>query len=86
MQGESKQFSQEDIALKRAVGHPKRLELLGCLARSKTGMEEAELSEALGLTPSLVTYHLGILRSADLVAHVEDAKPGTPLRYVALAG
>ncbi|HXR31517.1 MAG TPA: helix-turn-helix domain-containing protein [Solirubrobacterales bacterium] len=77
----------EDTALKRAVCHPKRLELLGYLVGNKTGMEEVELVEALGLAPPLVKYHLRVLQSADLVAHVEDSEPGATGGYVvAVAG
>ena len=87
MQDQGKQSSHGEIALKRAVRHPRRLELLGYLAGSKSGMEGVELAEALGLTLPLVKYHLGVLRSADLVAYVEDAEPETTDRYVvALAG
>lgn len=76
-----------DTALKQAVRHPKRLELLGYLAGNKTGMEEVELAEVLGLTPPLVKYHLRVLQSADLVAHLEDSEPGRTNRYVvAIAG
>ncbi len=54
--------------------------LLGFLAGNKTGTEEIELAEALGLTPPLVRYHLEVLQSADLVAHVEGSEPTD--RYV----
>jgi DNA-binding transcriptional ArsR family regulator len=87
MRGQGKQSTHDETALNRAVRHPKRLEMLGYLAGSKTGMEEVELADALGLTPPLVKYHLGVLESADLVAHVEDSAPGTTDRYVvAIAG
>lgn len=82
MQAEGKQSSHEETALKRAVRHPKRLELLGYLAGEKTGMEEVELAEALGLTPPLVKYHLEVLRSADLVAHVEGSVGEAADRYI----
>ncbi len=81
MQSASKQ-PPNDTALKRAVRHPKRLELLGYLAGKQGGMEEDELAEALGLTPPLVKYHLGVLQSADLVAHAEDVAQETPDCYV----
>ena len=69
----------DDTALKRAVRHPKRLEMLGYLAGQEGGTEEDELADVLGLTPPLVKYHLGVLQSADLVAHVEDGE--TAERY-----
>ncbi|HEX7244218.1 MAG TPA: helix-turn-helix domain-containing protein [Solirubrobacterales bacterium] len=75
--------SPNDTSLKRAVGHPKRLEMLGYLAAGrKKGMEEDELADALGLTPPLVKYHLGVLQSADLVAHVEESARGAVDRYI----
>jgi DNA-binding transcriptional ArsR family regulator len=78
MQNGRKQ-SPEETALKRAVHHPKRLEILGVLAGSKTGIDEAELVETLGESPSKVRYHLSVLQSADLV---EDPARETPGRYV----
>jgi DNA-binding transcriptional ArsR family regulator len=71
-----------DTALKRAIRHPKRLELLGYLAGKKSGTEEDELAEVLGLTPPLVKYHLGVLQSADLVAYVEESARGAADRYI----
>ncbi len=84
MRNDSKQ-SPDHTALKRAIRHPKRRKLLDYLARKKIGTEEAELAEALGLTLPLVRYHLEVLQSADLVAHVEDSEP-TDRYVVALAG
>jgi DNA-binding transcriptional ArsR family regulator len=77
----------DDTTLKRAIRHPKRLELLGYLAGNKTGMERVELAEVLGSTLPLVNYHLRVLQGADLVTHVEDSESGTTHRYVvAIAG
>ncbi len=81
MRNASKQPS-NDTALKRAVDHPKRLELLGYLAGKKSGTEEDELAEVLGLTLPLVRYHLGILQSADLVAHVGDSAREVADHYI----
>ena len=78
MQNGSKQPAGE-TALKRAVRHPKRLEILGVLAGSKTGIDEAELVEALGESPSKMRYHLSVLQSANLV---EDPAQETCGRYV----
>ena len=86
MQGQSKESSSQDTALKRAVSHPKRLEMLGYLAGKKTGIDRVGLAEALGLNLSLVKYHLGVLCSADMVAYVEGPEPGTIDRYVVVAG
>jgi len=83
MQGEGKQASHHETAFKRAVCHPKRLEMLGYLAAGKeSGTEEDELADVLGLALPLVKYHLGVLRSAHLVTHAEDAESGTTARYV----
>lgn len=83
MRNASKQ-PRDHTALKRAIRHPKRLEILGYLAGKKAGTDEVELAEALGLTPPLVKYHLGVLRSADLVAYNEPGTTGGDV--VAIAG
>jgi len=85
MQGEGKQ-PQTDPVLERALSHPKRLEMLGYLMQKKgTGTDEAELVEALDLSALRVKYHLAILQSADLIAHVDDLEQGTASRYIAAA-
>lgn len=83
MRGEGKQTSPDETALKRAVRHPKRLEMLGYLAGRKIGTGDAELANALGLSLPLTKYHLKVLQGADLVAHVENS--GTADRYVVAA-
>jgi len=60
----------EDTVLKRAVRHPRRLQILGFLAGSETGCDESDLAKALNEPPAKLRYHLGVLQSADLVAHV----------------
>jgi DNA-binding transcriptional ArsR family regulator len=69
----------EDTVLKRAIRHPKRLEILGFLAGSETGCDESALAKALGEPPARLRYHLKVLQSADLVAHVGDGE--TTERY-----
>jgi len=86
MQDQSQESSFQDTALKQAVSHPKRLEMLGYLAGKKTGIDQVELADALGLNLPLVKYHLGVLCCADMIAHVEDSEPGAIDRYVAVAG
>lgn len=86
MQGQSKESSFQDSVLKQAVSHPKRLEVLGYLAGKKTGIDQIKLAEALDLNISLVKYHLGVLCSVDLVAHVEGSEPGTIGHYVVVTG
>jgi DNA-binding transcriptional ArsR family regulator len=83
MQDQGKQPSHHETALKRAVCHPKRLAMLGYLAGKESGTEEDELADVLGLTPPLVKYHLGVLRSANLVANVEESVRGAADRYIA---
>jgi len=74
-----------DTALRRAIHHPKRLEMLGYIAKEKTGTGEAELADASDLTAGQVGYHLEVLRAAGLVVRVEEPEPGTAGRYVAAA-
>ena len=86
MQGTSKQPNSSEPTIKRALGHPKRVEMLGCLMQKGAGMDEGELAEALGLTFPLVKYHLMVLHSADLVAQVDDGETGNSGRsYIAAA-
>jgi len=72
----------DDTALKRAVSHPKRLEMLGYLAGREIGSDDAELANALGLNLPLTKYHLKVLQAAELIANVDDPAPGTAGRYV----
>lgn len=84
MQDEGKQH-QTDPVLERALSHPKRLEMLGYLAQKKgEGTDEAELVEALDLSTPRVKYHLLVLSSAGLIAHLEDQELGAA-GYIATA-
>ncbi len=84
MQDEGK--PQTDPVLERALSHPKRLEMLGYLMQKKgTVTDEAELVEALDLSTPRVKYHLLVLQSADLIAHVDVLEQGTTSRYIAAA-
>ena len=85
MQKHRGKSSLQNTALKQAVGHPGRQEILGYLAGNKTGIDEVELAEALGLNPPLVKYHLRVLQSADLVAPVKNSEPGAIDRYAVVA-
>lgn len=84
VQDQNRQPNPTEAMLKRALSHPKRLEILGCLTKKEAGTSEEELIEALGLTPSRVRYHLAVLQSADLIAHVDRAS-GALDQYVATA-
>lgn len=82
MRVHSKHSSHDEAPLRRAVRHPKRLEMLGYLAGAKVETDEIELAETLGLSLPLAKYHLGVLRCADLVVPTEGSGPGTTDRYV----
>jgi DNA-binding transcriptional ArsR family regulator len=84
MRDESKQPPTSPV-IKRALSHPKRLEMLGYLRQKGTGTDEAELVTALGLDAPRVKYHLSVLQSAGLIAHIDDRKQETTGRYVAAA-
>lgn len=74
MQDQGKQPKPEP-AIKRALGHPKRLEIFGYLTQ-KDGADETELVEMLGLTTPTVRYHLSVLQDADLIVQVEGTEQG----------
>jgi DNA-binding transcriptional ArsR family regulator len=82
MRNHSKQPTSDEPALRQAVRHPKRLEILGYLAEKRVGVDETVLANALDLSLLLVKYHLRILQSADLVVSV-DRDPGASERYIA---
>ena len=81
MQNELKKITGEEAALKRALVHPRRLEILSFLTQ-KRGGTEADLADGLGLTFPVVAYHLKVLESADLVADTESPEQGATDRYV----
>lgn len=82
MRDEGKQPCPKDPVLKRALSHPKRLAMLGYLVeKRRTGTDEEELVEALGLPISRVKYHLWVLQSADVITRVDDPAQG----YIATA-
>lgn len=63
----------------QAAGHPVRWRLLGELARSDRQVHE--LTALLGQQQSLVSYHLGLLRKADLVRTRRSAADGRDVYY-----
>jgi len=81
MRSETKKITAEEAALKRALAHPRRLEILSFLTQ-KRGGTEADLADGLGLTFPVVAYHLKVLAGADLVADTESPEPGATDRYV----
>ncbi|GAA3453973.1 ArsR family transcriptional regulator [Dactylosporangium matsuzakiense] len=62
-----------------AAGHPVRWRLLGELARSDRQVHE--LTAAVGERQSLVSYHLGVLRTAELVRTRRSAADGRDVYY-----
>ncbi|HEY7950820.1 MAG TPA: helix-turn-helix domain-containing protein [Solirubrobacterales bacterium] len=83
MQDQGKQPDKAELALKRALEHPKRLEIFGYLIQ-KDGADEAKLVEALDLTVPKVKYHLTVLHDAGLIVQVEGGDHGQAGRsYVA---
>jgi DNA-binding transcriptional ArsR family regulator len=72
----------EGTMLRGALGHPKRLEILLFLLAQKSG-DEIELTKALEDTLPRIKYHLEVLRSADMVAHVAESTQRRADRYVA---
>ena len=74
MQNQNRQPGPAEPVLKRALSHPKRLEILGSLMQKKLGTDEEELVEALGLVASTVRYHLTVLHDADLIVQLDDGE------------
>jgi protein-tyrosine-phosphatase/DNA-binding transcriptional ArsR family regulator len=63
----------------RAAGHPLRWRLLGELARSDRQVHE--LTALVGQAQNLVSYHLGLLRKANLVSSRRSAADGRDTYY-----
>lgn len=64
--------------LKRALGHPRRVEIFIYLADRSDGKatSEQELAEAFNMGIRLVEYHLLVLQGADLIARLDEQEPG----------
>lgn len=77
----------ENPPLKRALEHPRRVEIFLFLADRSDGRatSEQELVEAFGMGIRLVEYHLKVLQDADLIANVADRQAVGPVApcYVA---
>ena len=71
--------------LKKTLSHPDREKVLGYLIGRGEGTSAHELADALGLDPAKVSYHLEVLRDADLVIQVEEGQ-GHGERAYAAAG
>jgi protein-tyrosine-phosphatase/DNA-binding transcriptional ArsR family regulator len=66
-------------AFLQAAGHPVRWRLLGALARSDRQVHE--LTALLGGQQSLISYHLGLLRKADVVRARRSSADGRDIYY-----
>src|SRR5262245_8223936 len=69
----------ETPAFLRLAGHPVRWRLLRELAR--TDLPVRELTELLGERQSLVSYHLGLLRAAEVVSVRRSSADGRDSYY-----
>jgi DNA-binding transcriptional ArsR family regulator len=73
--------------LKQALSHPARQAILGYLLGSGEPMSEGDLARLLDLGEAKVTYHLTVLRQADLVMQTEEGQePGLGEREYLAAG
>jgi DNA-binding transcriptional ArsR family regulator len=74
--------------LKGALSHPDRGKILGYLLGNAEETSTSELAGALGLDAAKVSYHLKVLRGADLVMQVEEEQGRGERAYLAagLAG
>jgi protein-tyrosine-phosphatase/DNA-binding transcriptional ArsR family regulator len=66
-------------AFLQAAGHPVRWRLLGALARSDRQVHE--LTALVGAQQSLISYHLGLLRKADVVRARRSSADGRDIYY-----
>ncbi len=84
----SEDHKMKNRLLKGAFSHPDRREVLGYLMGSAEGASASELADVLGLDAVKVSYHLKVLRDADLVMQVEEGQGQGELAYLAagLAG
>jgi len=80
MQGEDDKMS---LLLKGALSHPDRREILGYLMGSAEEASTGALAAALGLDAVKVSYHLKVLRGAELVVEVEEEQGHGERAYVA---
>jgi predicted transcriptional regulator len=68
-------------ALKSAVQHPVRLDMLGCLDRRATTVDS--LSEKIGMEVKLVAHHLKTLIGFALVAETDERDDAGQPVYIA---
>jgi ArsR family transcriptional regulator len=73
------QTPEEVMALLKALADPNRLRIFDLLMQGHSC--NCELNEKLGLSPNLLSHHLGVLRQADLVRSRRDAIDGRWIYY-----
>jgi ArsR family transcriptional regulator, arsenate/arsenite/antimonite-responsive transcriptional repressor len=69
----------EIATLLKALGEPNRLRILAELMKGDTC--NAELNEALGLAPNLLSHHLRVLSDAGLISSRRDRVDGRWIYY-----
>jgi ArsR family transcriptional regulator, arsenate/arsenite/antimonite-responsive transcriptional repressor len=69
----------EVAALLKALGEPNRLRIFAELMKGDTC--NAELNEALGLAPNLLSHHLRVLSETGLIASRRDRVDGRWIYY-----
>ena len=78
--GERVQYQEEELArILKALADPSRLRIFNVLME---GVQcSCEISERLGFSPSLISYHLRILQEVGLVQSERDAKDARWIYY-----
>jgi ArsR family transcriptional regulator len=73
------QTPEEAVTLLKALADPNRLRIFDLLMQGASC--NCELNEKLGLSPNLLSHHLGVLRQAGLVRSRRDAMDGRWIYY-----
>jgi ArsR family transcriptional regulator len=73
------QTLKEATAILKALADPNRLRILDALMQGDSC--NCELNDRLGINPSLLSHHLGVLRQAGLVNSRRDAVDGRWIYY-----
>ena len=76
---ENKETAEETAAILKALGEPNRLRIFVELMKGDTC--NAELNEALGLSPNLLSHHLRVLSDTGLITSRRDRIDGRWIYY-----
>jgi ArsR family transcriptional regulator, arsenate/arsenite/antimonite-responsive transcriptional repressor len=76
---EDKEAAEETAAVLKALGEPNRLRIFVELMKGDTC--NAELNEALGLSPNLLSHHLRVLSDTGLITSRRDRIDGRWIYY-----